>query len=216
MNKLWQRPACLALCCAVAGCRATAHVGAGMNVSSETSEYSPMIRLAVRTPIVTDSLAREGTAIVVRVDSSVVTAHGSPAPGALVAMKELRISALLAAFPKAGAQPGSLAHPWRELARSEDQHLADSLRYGERSSVPSMTFVIPVRKNELKTANSVVFEITGIAMSTPVRLATGELRTGGMMGKGSIRVFACSIFRLNGSIDKSREISMGIQYVGVC
>jgi hypothetical protein len=37
-----------------------------MNVSSERSEYSPTIRLAVRMPLLRDSLVQGGTAIVVR------------------------------------------------------------------------------------------------------------------------------------------------------
>jgi len=187
-----------------------------MNVSSERSEYSPTIRLAVRMPLLRDSLVQGGTAIVVRVDSGVITAHGVLTPSELVVMRNLKITAVVATFPTEGSQRGSLAHPWAELARSADQHLTDSLRYGEGAGLPPMTFVIPIRHERSRVANGLVFEITGIAMSTPVRLVTGELRPGRTLGEGSIRVFACSIFRLDGSIDGAREKNLRARYVDLC
>lgn len=200
----------------LAACRGTAHVGNGMNLSSEASEYSPTIRLAVRMPVLTDLVVTGSPAVVLRVDSGYVTAHRGAAPSALIAMQDLHISAILVAFPTGDAERGKGQHPWSEVARSGPQHLADSLSYAERARLTPMTFVIPLPHGRLSGANGIAFEITGISMSSPVRLATGELRPSRSMGEGSIRVFACSVFRLDGAIDRAREQRLNKWYLQLC
>jgi hypothetical protein len=197
-------------------CRATSSVATGMNLSSALSEYSPSVRLAVEIPLRVVSLDRRATNIVVRVDSGFVRAYGVFAGNGLVVTRDLRISAILAAFPSAEPERRNSTTPWTGLAHSADQPLVDSLRYGEARALSPMTFVISTQHEGLRGANGVVFEITGEAVTTPLRLATGGLLPARTMGKGSIRVFACSPFRLDGSVDTHRQKHLDTRYVEVC
>lgn len=207
-------PLSLALLFLVTGCALGRRPAGTLSLSSEGSDYSPVVRLVVA--IVPPVGARNSMApLVVRVDSGAVHAPGELLPESRPIMRTLRVSALLADF--AGERPSGAgtAPPWREVARSAPQPLVDSLRYGERVALSSMTFTIPSPNRDSAAANGIVFEITGRAVATPVQLEDGTFLPVRDDAEG-IRVYACSPFRLDGHIDRRRAKALRANYVSVC
>lgn len=199
----------------VTGCALGRRPAGTLSLSSEGSDYSPAVRLAVS--IVPSVGAPDSTApFVVRVDSGAVHAPGELLPDSRPIMRSLRVSVLLAEFARERpAGPAGPSPPWREVARSAPQPLADSLRYGERVALSSMSFAIPAPRVDGAAANGIVFEITGRAVATPVQLEDETFLPVHDDPEG-IRVYACSPFRLDGRTDRRRAKALRANYVSVC
>ncbi len=173
-------------------------------LSSERSDYSPVVRLAV-------AVADAGDSVVVRVDSGMVVAPG--AGRASVVMRDLRIEALLVTSPPPAADVTRA--PWAPLAASAPQPLADSLLLGVAEPLPPMRFVV-ARPPGLDPKRSwVIFRIVGDAITTPVRYADGTTVASRPV-EGGVRVFACADRSLAGRLDRRRAAALAVAYLSVC
>jgi hypothetical protein len=195
------------------GCAHLRPVGTGFNVSSERSDYSPAVRLAVALPFAVADTAGDSLTIVI--DSAVVTAPGAPSPDTTPVMRNLYIDALLATRGQNGGETGQLPTPWVALATSDSVPLLGALHLG----VP--TRAGPLRLRVLRpraldaTRTWLVFRITGTAISNVVRLANGDIipTTGRPRG---VRVFACADWNLAGYVDRARAKSLARAYNAAC
>lgn len=199
------------------GCSRASRADTGLTLSSETSDYSPAVRLSFGALLAPDSTAarREWQ---IRVDSALVSAPGAYREGSPPIMREIRITALLVRFGRLDATPRAegLERPWTVLARGDEVPLADSLRYGERLRVTGpWTLTLPAAPLERVDGTGLVFEITAAAVSQPIRMANGALLPGRVTRRG-VRVFACSAFRLDGRIDRRRARALASRYTAVC
>ena len=184
----------------------------GLNVSNERSDYSPVLGLAVEVPLQRIDSGSRRHVVLVRIDSGFVEARGDFASSAPVVMRYLRLSALLARFPSGADSNGVRREPWTELARSAPIALADSLRAGERSHLNRfIELSIPVSPEVLQSANGVVFEVSGAAMS----IFRGPL-VGSGRGEMPLLVYACSTFDTRGRIQLMRLRMLSDGYSKAC
>lgn len=195
------------------GCAHLRPVGPGFNISSERSDYSPAVRLAVALPLSVADTAGDSLTIVI--DSAVVTAPGARASDTTPVMRDLYIAALLATHGQSADRSGQLPTPWLALAASDSVPLLDALHLG----VP--THGGPVRLHVTRppaldpTKTWLVFRITGTAISNAVRDASGQIipTTGRPHG---VRVFACADWNLAGYLDRARAKSLARAYNAAC
>ena len=199
-------------------CLAGAAGRAGLQLSSEASDYSPTVRLTM-------ALARADAADStqdgwrVHVDSAVVSAPGTFVSGAPAIMRDVRMSALVVRFgrPVRDSALSAAERPWTVLARSPELPVADSLHYGERLRVPrALEFALPAAPLAGTDGTGIVFQITAAAVSVPVRLADGTLLPGRVSDARVVRVYACSAFRLDGRVDRRRRKALERRYTAVC
>jgi hypothetical protein len=192
---------------ALPACARRARVSPGLNISSEHSDYSPALRLAVSLP----PLLSQPDSIVVLIDSGIVTAAGIQPPKVPAELNNLYITALLTARA-IGPIRDARTPPWTASAESDSILIADSLRLGESRTLPSMRFVMrrPPRLDPSHT--TLVFRITGIALD--------EQRDPGKRGSiihgGRVRVYACADWTLDGFVDQQQRNALAEAYNAAC
>ncbi len=101
-------------------------------------------------------------------------------------------------------------HAWRTIAWSDSVPLVDSLRYGERQSIPSQVFRVPVGYRELPENAWVGFAVTGDAMIPRATKASERIIRGG------VRVYVCDPKTLLGAADPSRAARLRDAYTAAC
>jgi hypothetical protein len=198
---------------ALSGCVHPRPASGGYNVSSERSDYSPTIRLAVALPVIAPA-ARHDTIIVV-IDSAVVTAPGAIAADTSPVMSELYITALLATRPSAREVTPGLLEPWRTLATSDSVLLISALRFGVPRSVGHLRLALVPPTTVDPSQTWLVFRISGTVQTNAVMLADGTMfprrpRPGG------VRVYACADWSLAGYVDKTRAKALARAYTAAC
>lgn len=198
---------------ALGGCAHLRPVGPGFNVSSERSDYSPTVRLAIALPLSIADTAGDSLTIVV--DSAIVTAPGTPSSDTTPVMHDLYIAALLATRGQNPSQTGQLPTPWVALAASDSVQLVDALHLGAPTRVGPLRLRV-MRPRPLDPARTwLVFRITGTAISNAVRLANGEIIPT-RARPGGVRVFACADWTLAGYLDRARARSLARAYNAAC
>jgi hypothetical protein len=185
---------------------------AGFNVSSERSDYSPTLRLAVALPIVPTGKMYDTITVVI--DSAIVSAPGVTSTDTTPVMRNLYITPLLATRGLGDESATGIRPPWRALAAGDSAPLAGALRLGERVALGRIQLHI-VPPSAFDPARSwIVFRITGDAVTKPVKLADGT-----MMGRRSVspvRVFACADWTLGGYVDRGRAKALARAYTAAC
>lgn len=187
--------------------------GAGFNVSSERSDYSPTVRLAVALPVVQPTAGRDS--ITVLIDSAMVLAPGATSADTTPVMSNLYITALLATRAPAAAEGGGPPEPWRALAASDSILLADALYLGEPRAVGHVRLSLAAPAALDPTRTWLVFRISGTAMTNAVRLADGSIIARRPV-PGGVRVYACADWTLAGYVDKRRAKALARAYTSAC
>lgn len=185
--------------------------GGGHAVSSERSDYAPVVRLDVVTRVVGDSVrvdVRRGTVLSPAVEGAVVRGAN---------LRVLSIAALLVAAPRdAGDSLGTAReHPWSALAEGTAQPLADSLVPGVAQPVAPRRWVLPRAAGLDAGRTWIVFRITGDAATSAVRLADGGEIPAGVRA-GAVRVYACAERSVTGRRDRARARRMRESYTAGC
>jgi hypothetical protein len=204
----------LIIACAVAsGCAHPRLAGTGFNVSSERSDYSPAVRLAVALPVASSSAGHDTITVVI--DSAVVLAPGAVSTDTTPLMRNLYVTALLATRDVPDERSGGLPAPWRALAASDSVLLVDALRIGEPRHVGRVELRIPPAAAIDSAHSWLVFRITGDAMTNAVQLADGTI-IGRKPVVGGVRVFACADWSLAGYVDRARAKALARAYNSAC
>lgn len=196
----------LAIILAGVGCASTPGERAYV-ISSETSDYSPSVRLAVTV----DTTATE---ILVPVDSGVVRAHGTVRRAGAV-MRRLTLEPLLAGVPPRSASSEDRARAWVPLAVAAAVPLADSLEFDQPVTIRRLQWSIPRPENLALSQSWLVFRITGDAITGRVAMADGRI-TPSQVRVGGVRVFACSDRTLAGTLDRGRAKVQARSYTEAC
>lgn len=193
------------------GCAQPRLAATGYNVSSERSDYSPVLRLAVALPIT--PLGADTLTIVI--DSAEIHAPGARAADTPPIMRNLYITALLATQISAGERSGRPAEPWRALAASDSVLLVDALRLGEPQQLRGVRLHI-LRPPALDpTRTCLIFRVTGAAVTKEVQLADGRVIAPKEVA-GGVRVFACADWSLAGYVDRRRARTLARAYTAAC
>lgn len=177
-------------------------------VSSERSEYSPVVQLAVRMRLA-DSLR-------VMVDSGRILAPGTPsvrAPRAI--MHGLVLEAIVAEPSPDGMREPGVPGAWRAVAASAPVPIADSLVLGVPLRLPALVFTMRPLGPRTARRSWLIFRIRGDAMSTPVQLADGTTLPSAVM-TDAIRVHACAERSVSGHLDRRRARRLRDDYLGTC
>jgi hypothetical protein len=96
------------------GCAHVRPAPSGYNVSSERSDYSPTVRLAVALPLLSPTSNTDGITVVI--DSGVLSAPGARTADTRPVMRNLYLTALLATAARSGergvgpTEPGARLH----------------------------------------------------------------------------------------------------------
>lgn len=186
---------------------------AGFNISSERSDYSPAVRLAVALPVVPHGANRDTITVVI--DSAIITAPGATSTDTTAVMRHLYITALLATKPADDGAPNAVQQPWRALAASDSALLADALRLGEPKSVGRIQLHLVPPSSFDSSRTWLVFRITGDAMTNAVMLADGTMIPRRLIAAG-VRVFACADWTLGGYVDRARAKALARAYTAAC
>ena len=176
-------------------------------VSSMRSEYSPVVRLAVR--------VRVDDSVRVRVDSGQLVAPGTPSPRSRALMRGLVLEALVAERSPDGMREPGVPGAWRVVMASAPQPLADSVFVGQPVPVPAMHFTMPLSPALSARHAWVVFRIRGNAIGTPVTMADGTVIPAATMTDG-VRVHACAERTLTGHLDRRRAKRLARDYLATC
>lgn len=195
------------------GCAHLRPVRPGFNVSSERSDYSPAVRLAVALPLSVADTAGDSLTIVI--DSAIVTAPGAQSSDTTPVMRDLYIAALLATRGQSGDQSGQLPTPWLALAASDSVRLVDALHFGVPTRAGPLRLRVPRPPALDPTRTWLVFRITGMAITNAVRLASGQIIPT-TRRPGGVRVFACADWNLAGYLDRGRAKSLARAYNAAC
>jgi hypothetical protein len=185
----------------------------GFNISSERSDYSPAVRLAIALPVVSPGTSLDTIAIVI--DSAIVTAPGAITADTTPLMQNLYVTAILATRDDGGERSGGLSHPWRALAESDSILLADELHLGQPRAVGRIRLGIVPPRNFDPSRSWLVFRITGDAVTNAVMLANGTM-IGRKPAAAPIRVFACADWTLAGHVDPARAKALARAYTAAC
>lgn len=206
---------CTALIAVVAlsGCVHPRLAASGYNVSSERSDYSPTVRLAVALPVISPTVS--GDTITVVIDSAVITAPGRVAADTSPVMSDLYITALLATRSADHDGHEGLTEPWHALATSDSVHLASALRLGVPQAVGHvrLTLVPPAQFDP--NESWLVFRVSGTAQTNAVKLADGSI-IARRPAPGGVRVYACADWTLAGYVDKARAKALARAYTAAC
>ena len=193
---------------ALAGCAGRAKIAPGPNISSERSDYSPSLRLTVSQ----QALLSRPDSIVVLIDSGVVAAAGLQSPQSPAEMRNLYIAALIARRSVTAGVRDVRTPPWTTVVESDSILIADSLRLGETRPLETLRFAFR-RPNTLDSSRvNLVFRITGIAVDEP----NNGSGTRPLIRGGRIRVYACSVWTLDGVVDARQQKAMAEAYNAVC
>ena len=176
-------------------------------VSSETSEYSPVVHLAVR--------VRVDDSVRVTVDSGRLVAPGTSSGPGRALMRDLVLEALVAERSPDGMREPGVPGAWRVVATAAAQPVADSVVVGVPVDVPRMQFVMPVTPALVARRAWIVFRVRGGAMSTPAVLADGTQLPSVLM-EGGVRVHACAVRTLTGHLDRRRARRLAKDYLATC
>jgi hypothetical protein len=210
LSSVWSVAATAAL--TLGGCAHVRPAPGGHNVSSERSDYSPTVRLALRLPVL--PTAPSGDTLTIVIDSGVVSAPGAPAADTLPIMRRLYLTALLAV----PAPPGNAARPvepWLDVAQSDSVLVAEALRLGERRALGGIRLRL-ARPAAVDPASAwLVFRITGAAMTREVHLPDGRTVAPKSVA-GGVRVYACADWTLAGYVDRRRAAALRRAYTGAC
>jgi len=198
----------LILLCACAAART--RTGPGWNISSESSDYSPTMRLAVSLR----ALLSRPDSIVVVVDSGMIAAPGIQPPEAPADMSNLYMTALLTK-PTRAAIRDPRTPPWSAIAESDSIHIADSLRLGEARRLPAMRFTLPRSASLDPKRDLLLFRITGNASTRDVHLANGTVIPA-RRNAARVRVYACAGWTLDGFVDTQRARGLAQAYSAAC
>ena len=176
-------------------------------VSSVTSEYSPVINLAVR--------VRVDDSIRVTVDSGRLLAPGYASRRRSPLMRDLVLEALVAERSPDGMREPGVPGTWRTAATSEPQSIADSVFVGEPVPVRPLRFVFPLTSTFSARRAWLVFRVRGNAIGTPVTMADGTQVPSQLMADG-VRVHACAVRTLTGHLDRRRARRLAKDYLATC
>lgn len=196
----------LALALALAAC-ARGRARPDYAVSSERSDYSPVVRLDVRVAI--DDSVR------VTVGGGSVLAPGEPPANPTAVMRELTIAALVVRAPGPDDDLGGPARAWTSIVESPSQPLVDSLTLGAARAVGPLRFALE-RTADLDLARSwLAFRIHGATLTTPVTMADGTVVPVRLVRDG-VRVYACAERDLTGKVNRERRERLRESYGAVC
>ena len=195
------------------GCAHLQPVATGYNVSSERSDYSPNLRLAVALPLLPPAPGVDSLTVVI--DSGVLSAPGPRSADTVPIMRNLYMTALLATVTRSAERAKGLVEPWLAVAESDSVPVADALRLGERRAVRRIRLRIayPVAIDPARTW--LVFRITGAAMTKEVHLPDGRVVAPKSVA-GGVRVFACADWSLAGYVDRHRATALARAYSAAC
>lgn len=184
----------------------------GYNVSSERSDYTPSLRLAVAVPTV-DS-AGGHISLTIAIDSGMITAVGGESSDTVAAMRDLYLTALLvtAAPKESGSGPPS---PWHPVAESDSILVIDALKLGEARRLPPVRLHVATSTPLDPGRVWLVFRISAGAMTTEIRMADGQVVPARRVS-GAVRVFACSDWTLAGYVDRRRAKALARAYNAAC
>jgi hypothetical protein len=184
-------------------------------VSSDSSQYSPSVRALVAT-------SREGRAVVVVLDSGVIAVPGRYAPDSPVMMRNLYLTAYIAA---PNTTPVSLVRDdsarfadrrgWRAVAESDSVLVATQLRFGERVAIRSVR--LPMSDpSDGDRARWLVLGISGQSVDLRMQFdETGGLRAGSPGGR-RLQVYACGDRNVAGQVDTARSRGLRRAYGVSC
>ena len=209
------RGSILAIAVVVAGCVRTAPVPQpGYWVSSDASQYSPVVRFRVVSSIV-------GSQVRVVIDSGVVSVPGVLTPESPRVMNNLYLTAYVAVAnvgPMAKATGDSVQYAdrrgWRAVATSDSLPFIDHLRYGEQRPISDIHLT-------MSTASIpdgplwLVFRISANVVDLRLRFDPRGALTVGPPGS-RVRVYACSDRDLSGQADSVRSNAMRRAYGLLC
>ncbi len=184
-------------------------------LSSDSSQYSPTVRLRVAT-------VRDGGSLTVLLDSGVVAVPGTFSGQGPVMIRSLYVTAYVAA---SNSEPMGLVRDdhgrfadrrgWRAVAESDSILIADSMRFGERLAVSP----IRLRLNNVPAGDDGRWLVLGLSGQTvDLRIAFDE-RSGlraGAPGARRLQVYACSDRELTGRVDTLRSRAMRSAYGLLC
>lgn len=172
-------------------------------VSSERSDYSPVVRLHITVDTTPHSVA-------VSVDSGFVLTPGTAVRRRPV-MADLKLQALL--VEQSDGLSDSLGKPWAQVSASPVQYVTDSLWLGVPHRLPRLSFDLPLPSRPQNTDRWLVFRATGTAVTTQASLADGRAVPTRAAG---VRVFACSDRSLSGVREPTRAKQLASRYTAVC
>ncbi|HEY9225630.1 MAG TPA: hypothetical protein VIP11_03215 [Gemmatimonadaceae bacterium] len=200
---------------AALGCVRTAPApSAGYWVSSDSSHYSPVVRLRV-------TAAARGNQLYLLVDSGSLAVPGPFTPDSPIVLTKLYLTAYLATSnrgPLALATADSVRFAdrrgWRASAASDSVLLADYLRFGERRPVHRTEIRMPLPSAEPGTW--LVFRLSAKVVDRwlPFDPRSAALTVG--RPGGDIRVYACSDRDLAGRVDSARANGLRRSYGALC
>jgi hypothetical protein len=201
----------LLLAMAPMACSRAMHVPDGYNVSSESSDYSPAVSLALS---MKDLLIRDDS-IIVAIDSGRISAPGSKGNVSSAVMSDLYMTAILATTNTDSSSVARVKAPWVALALSDSLPVATSLPLGEQRPLHRLRFALARPASFHSTKTWLAFRITGSTVSSPIRLADGTvLPESGR--RANIRVYACSDWMVDGHVDKGRKRLLATAYGAGC
>jgi len=186
-------------------------VPGGYNVSSESSDYSPAVSLALSMK----NLLVRGDSIIVAIDSGRISAPGTRGTVSMAVMSNLYMTAMLAITNPDSSSVARAKAPWLALAVSDSLPVATSLPLGERRELHNLRFALPRPASFDSTKTWLAFRITGSTVSSPIRLADGTVVPESAR-HANIRVYACSDWMLNGYVDRGRKRLLATAYGAGC
>lgn len=192
-------------------CSRAMRVPGGYNVSSESSDYSPAVSLALSMR----DLRIRADSIIVAIDSGRISAPGAKGTVSAAVMSDLYMTAILATTNMDSSSESRVKAPWLALALSDSLPVATSLPLGEQRQIHDLRFALPRPANFDSTKTWLAFRITGSTVSSPIRLADGTLLPESSR-RANIRVYACSDWMLNGYVDKGRKRLLATAYGAGC
>ncbi len=190
-------------------CTRPAFAPAGINVSSDRSDYAPTARLAVAL----GSLNRSGDTIDIVIDSGNLAVPGDAVGGDGGNMFNVYLTALVVT-PIQRRKNEALPNPWEAVAQSDSQLVIASVPRGERRALGPMRLRVP-RPHGVAPADAwVVFRLTGSVIP----------HTAKVVGQASsspprtvrFRVYACADWNLNTRVDRKRSKVMNASYLQAC
>lgn len=185
---------------------------AGYNVSSERSDYTPAVRLAVAVPTLDTAGGR--TSLTIAVDSGIITAAGGESRDTVAAMRGLYLTALLVT-PTTRQQDAGPPSPWQAIAQSDSVLIVDALRLGVPQQLPRVQLSIATATPLEPGRTWLVFRITGGVMTQEIKMPDGQVIPARRVS-GGVRVYACSDWTLAGYVDRKRAKALATAYNAAC